>query len=79
MATRVHLNKKKTKNKKRKRKNGRRGGLGHPFFHLFFIYFFKNKFIYLFFNKFIIFLLRWTRVAILLATHGADVVFDGIC
>jgi hypothetical protein len=31
----------------------------------------KNKFIYLFFNNF--FLLRWTRVAILLATRGADV------
>jgi hypothetical protein len=31
----------------------------------------KNKFIYLFFNNF--FLLIWTRVAILLATRGADV------
>jgi len=39
----------------------------------FFLFFFLNKFIYLFFNKFIFFLLRWTRVAILLATFSVDV------
>jgi hypothetical protein len=46
----------------------------HPkpaIFSFFLFFFFLNKFIYLFFNNF--FLLRWTRVAILLVTRGADV------
>jgi hypothetical protein len=53
-------------------------GGGHLFFFLFFLKK-KKKFIYLFFKKFIIFLLRWTRVAILLVWCGADVAFNRIC
>jgi hypothetical protein len=50
------------------------GGQATPCFPFFF--FFKkkkNKYFYLFINKFIFFLRRWTRVAIKMATRGAEV------
>jgi hypothetical protein len=43
------------------------------------LFFFLKKSIFIYFLINLYFLLRWTRVVILLTTCGADVTFDKIC
>jgi hypothetical protein len=73
----------KIQNKNNKKKGlvaGRGGALGvarPPLAFSFLVFFFKKISLFIYFFNF--FLLRWTRVAILLVTRGADVPFDRIC